>query len=83
MIGGPKQAHAAPAPPPGPPARSAGAAGGGVLWLALTAEARGAAAREPLLGSLVDAHVLRHADLGGALAAPRRDPRSSMRGARS
>ena len=68
MIGGPKQAYAAPAPPPGPPAQSAGAAGGRALWLALTAEARGAAAREPLLGPVVDAHVLRHADLSGALA---------------
>ena len=68
MIGGPKQAHAAFTPSPGPPARSAGAAGGRALWLALTAEAQGAAAREPLLGPLVDAHVLRHADLGGALA---------------
>ena len=68
MIGGPK-AYAAPAlPPPGPVERSDEAAGGGVLWLALTAEAQGAAAREPLLGPVVDAHVLRHADLGGALA---------------
>ena len=68
MIGGPK-AYAAPAlPAPGPVERSDEAAGGGVLWLALTAEAQGAAAREPLLGPVVDAHVLRHADLGGALA---------------
>jgi serine O-acetyltransferase len=68
MIDGPK-AYAAPAPTQqGPPAQSAGAAGGRALWLALTAEAQGAAAREPLLGPVVDAHVLRHADLGGALA---------------
>jgi len=68
MIDGPK-AYAAPAPTQqGPPAQSAGAAGGRALWLALTAEAQGAAAREPLLGPVVDARVLRHADLGGALA---------------
>ena len=68
MIGGPK-AYAAPvSPPPGPPERSAEAAGGGALWLALTAEAQDAAAREPLLGPVVDAHVLRHTGLGDALA---------------
>ena len=68
MISGPKADAAPTPPPPRPSARSAEAAGGGVLWLALTVEAEAAAAREPLLGPVVNAHVLRHADLGGALA---------------
>ena len=55
-------------PPPGPSAPSTEAAGGRVLWLALTAEAETVKVREPLLGPVVDAHVLRHAGLGGALA---------------
>ena len=46
MIGGPK-AYAAPAlPAPGPVERSDEAVGGGVLWLALTAEAEGVAVVE-------------------------------------
>ena len=68
MISGPKADAAPTPPPPRPSARSAEAAGGGVLWLALTVEAEAAAAREPLLGPVVNAHVLRHADLSGALA---------------
>ena len=68
MISGPKADAAPTPPPPRPSARSAEAAGGGLLWLALTVEAEAAAAREPLLGPVVNAHVLRHADLGGALA---------------
>ncbi len=64
-----RNADAAPAPPSAwASARSAEAAGGGVFWLALTAEAQAVKAREPLLGPVADAHVLRHAGLGDALA---------------
>jgi serine O-acetyltransferase len=55
-------------PPPGPSAPSTEAAGSRVLWLALTVEAEAVAAREPMLGPVVDAHVLRHAGLGDALS---------------